>query len=420
MANRTAARGDAPDADLIAKSNLDSERPLDQPQELATLLEVSRLIASVLELSPLLDLILTQLNRVASYSGASIWLLDSDGLFMVADRAPAGHAVASGLRIPLEKVGWVETDEPEPVIVADVQDEQDQSHNARSYRAAVGNQFGYSHSWMRIPLVFQGKTIGMISLSHRQPGHFTAHHAELAMAIANQAAVAITNARLVEHAQTMAAVEERQRLARELHDSVTQALFSITLHARAAQLAFAQTGLDPDGPLGRSIADVRELTQGALAEMRALIFELRPDALAEEGLARAVRKQAAALSAREGIEIQMEMPEERLDLPAEVEEHLYRITLEALHNTIKHASASRAWVRLTQRADETTLIEIGDDGSGFDTNRAAPGHLGLHTMAERASVIGAALTVESAPGYGTRVRIALPHPAASERTEDDR
>ena len=143
---------------------------------------------------------------------------------------------------------------------------------------------------MRIPLVYQDKTIGMISLSHVEPGRYTAHHARLAMAIANQAAVAITNARLVERAQAAAALEERQRLARELHDSVTQALFSTTLHARAAQLAFAQTGLDPESPLGRSLADVRELTQGALAEMRALIFELRPDALVEEGLARAVRQ----------------------------------------------------------------------------------------------------------------------------------
>ena len=378
----------------------------DPTRELSTLLEVSRLITSVLELSPLLDLILTQLNRVASYSGASIWLLDADGLVMVADRAPEGYPVEAGLRIPGEKLSWVNGD-PESVIVADVQDEQDQSPGARSYRAAVGGRFDYSHSWMRIPLVYQGKTIGMISLSHVEPGHFTPHHADLAIAIANQAAVAITNARLIEQAQTMAALEERQRLARELHDSVTQALFSTTLHARTAQLAFEQTGLDPDGVLGRSIADVRELTQGALAEMRALIFELRPGVLAEEGLAQALRKQAAALSAREGIDILVDLPEQRFSLAAHVEENLYRIVLEALHNTMKHAGAGHAWVRF-DRNERELRFEVVDDGVGFDPAQPAPGHLGLHTMADRARAIGATLAIETAPGQGTTVGIALP------------
>ncbi|MGA7671977.1 MAG: GAF domain-containing sensor histidine kinase [Nitrolancea sp.] len=400
--NSTKAAHEPPRLRGVRPTNGDHEDPT---RELSTLLEVSRLITSVLELSPLLDLILTQLDRVASYSGASIWLLDADGLVMVADRAPEGYPVEAGLRIPSEKLSWVDGD-AESVIVTDVQDEQDQSAGARSYRAAVGGRFGYSRSWMRIPLVYQGKTIGMISLSHVEPGHFTPHHADLAMAIANQAAVAITNARLIEQAQTMGALEERQRLARELHDSVTQALFSTTLHARAAQLAFEQTGLDPDGLLGRSIADVRELTQGALAEMRALIFELRPGALAEEGLAQALRKQAAALSAREGIDIVVDLPEPRLSLAAHVEENLYRIVLEALHNTMKHAGAEHAWVRLARNERELRL-EIVDDGAGFDPVRPAPGHLGLHTMADRAQAIGANLTIDSTLGQGTTVRITL-------------
>ncbi len=386
----------------VSRSN--GVRPEDQTRELETLLEVSRLIASELELPPLLDLILTQLNRVAGYSGASIWLLDDSGLAMVADRAPEGYPIASGLRIPRAQVPWVDAP-PQPAIVADVQDDEDQSPAAISYRQAVGGRFSYSHSWMRIPLVYQDRTIGMISLSHKEPGRYTPHHARLAMAIANQAAVAITNARLVERAQAAAALEERQRLARELHDSVTQALFSTTLHARAAQLAFAQTGLDSESPLGRSIADVRELTQGALAEMRALIFELRPDALAEEGLARAIRKQAAALSAREAIAIDLEMPEERLPLTARVEEHLYRIVLEALHNIVKHAETERAWVRTDVDEVGTMLLEIGDEGTGFDLSQPRPGHLGLTTMADRAAAIGATLNVRSSPGTGTTIRI---------------
>ena len=217
----------------------------------------------------------------------------------------------------------------------------------------------------------------------------------------------------------MAALEERQRLARELHDSVTQALFSTTLHARAAQLAFEQTGLDADGPLGRSIADVRELTQGALAEMRALIFELRPGALAEEGLTQALRKQAAALSAREGIDILVDLPQDRLSLSVTTEEHLYRIVLEALHNTVKHAGAEHAWVRLT-RNDRELTFEVIDDGAGFDPAQPAPGHMGLHTMTDRANAIGATLSIDSAPGQGTTVRIELlAHPATSGNEGED-
>ena len=124
----------------------------------------------------------------------------------------------------------------------------------------------------------------------------------------------------------------------------------MTMHARAAQLALARAGLEESGPLGRSIAELAELTRGALAEMRALIFELRPAALAEEGLVAALRKQAAALSAREQVAVTVQGPEERLDLEAGVEEHLYRIASEALHNVVKHARRRAAAVTVTTQA----------------------------------------------------------------------
>ena len=181
--------------------------------------------------------------------------------------------------------------------------------------------------------------------------------AELAFyaALADQAAVVVTNARLTSHAGQAATSLERARLARELHDSVSQALFSMTMHARAAQLAMVKAGLDESGGLGRSVAELVELTRGALAEMRALIFELRPAALAEEGLVAALRKQAAALSAREQVALTVEGPEERLDLGVGVEEHLYRIASEA-------------------------PAQRGQPRRGRDSDR--PGHLGLSTMAD--------------------------------------
>ncbi len=197
-------------------------------------------------------------------------------------------------------------------------------------------------------------------------------------------------------------------MARELHDSVSQSLFSMSMHTRAAQLALALAGLDETGPLGRAIAELAGLTRGALAEMRALIFELRPGALAEEGLVAALRKQAAALTAREETVITVQGPDERLNLGAAAEEHLYRIVSEALHNVVNHARAGSATVDVTDAAG-SLRVAVRDDGAGFDRDSEHPGHLGLTTMAERAATIGAELAVASTPGNGTTVVVSLPH-----------
>jgi signal transduction histidine kinase len=142
---------------------------------------------------------------------------------------------------------------------------------------------------------------------------------------------------------------ERQRIARDLHDSVSQSLFSTTLHVRTAQHALELEKLDTDSPVGGELSEIGQLTRGALAEMRALIFELQPGALAEEGLVAALAKQASALSAREGLAIEVDGPDERLPLGAEVEEQLYRVGQEALANVVKHARATSATVRIGGR-----------------------------------------------------------------------
>ena len=215
--------------------------------------------------------------------------------------------------------------------------------------------------------------------------------------------------------------EERGRIARDLHDSVSQALFSMTLQARALQVAVQRECHDPHGPVGEGIASIRQLTQGALAEMRALIFELRPGALAEEGLVAALRKQAAAIEAREGLTVSLSVPAEEVPLQPSVEENLYRLAQEALINVVKHAGATSVRVGLARTGSGTggIRLEISDDGIGFDTGLRHPGHIGLRTMAERAEALGGVLEVTSAPGRGTTVRASVPgtadhspHPAA--------
>jgi PAS domain S-box-containing protein len=256
-----------------------------------------------------------------------------------------------------------------------------------------------------VPLTWEGKLLGLLG-AYLPSGVAAPSEQELAFytALADQSAVAVINARL-------AASVERTRLARELHDSVSQALFSMTMHARAAQLSMVKAGLDPDAPMGRSITELAELTRGALAEMRALIFELRPGALAEEGLVAALQKQGAALTAREQVAITVDGPEQRLDLSGAVEEHLYRVASEALHNVVKHAGANHASVHVSIEGGALKLV-VGDDGAGFDPELVYAGHLGLSTMGERAAVIGADLTIASAPADGTTVTVTLPYTAS--------
>jgi signal transduction histidine kinase len=202
---------------------------------------------------------------------------------------------------------------------------------------------------------------------------------------------------------------ERQRIARDLHDSVSQSLFSTTLHVRTAQHALAREGLDSTGSVGEELSEIGQLTRGALAEMRALILELRPGALNEEGLVAALTKQAAELSTREGVVFEVDGPGERLLLEPEVEEQLYRVGQEALANVVKHARASRATVCIAAE-DDTVSIEVSDDGRGFDPAAVGPDHFGLRSMRGRVTDLGGRLEVISAPGRGTTLRVVPSRP----------
>ncbi len=199
----------------------------------------------------------------------------------------------------------------------------------------------------------------------------------------------------------LAAGEERAHLARELHDSVTQALFSMTLVSRSVEML-----LDRDPEAAREqLGQLRELQREALAEMRALIFELRPGNLEQDGLSRALKTHAAALQGRLGLPIVVDtdLPE-RLPLPAE--EVLYRIAQEALHNVVKHAAAHRVRVEV-RLLDGGVRLVVEDDGKGFDPERVPEGHLGLAGMRARSERVGALFSCTSRPGEGTTVQVTM-------------
>ena len=213
---------------------------------------------------------------------------------------------------------------------------------------------------------------------------------------------------LRKQAVALAASDERAHLARELHDSVTQALFSMTLITRSIEVLL---GKDPSAATER-IATLRELQRDALAEMRALIFELRPGSLEQDGLAQALRTHTAAVQGRIGLPVAFEA-----DLPArlplEVEEALYRIAQEALHNVVKHAGARQVRVAITTDATSVRLV-IADDGAGFDEAIIPPGHLGLAGMRVRAEKIGAVLELRTRVGQGTTITVVAPAVARAE------
>ncbi len=214
---------------------------------------------------------------------------------------------------------------------------------------------------------------------------------------------------LYEQTQELVSLQERQRLARELHDSVSQVLYCIGVGAHTAREALEMKD-DPEQAL-ESIDYVLTLAEAGLAEMRALIFELRPESLEIEGLVAALTKQVAVLRTRYNLTVEADLGEEP-HLPLEMKQALFRVAQEALHNIVKHACASMVVLRLTKEADEIVL-EVRDNGKGFDTAGPFPGHLGLRSMHERVTKMGGSLTIESVPGQGTCVRVRMPIEAGS-------
>ncbi|HQY31854.1 MAG TPA: GAF domain-containing sensor histidine kinase, partial [Thermomicrobiales bacterium] len=253
-----------------------------------------------------------------------------------------------------------------------------------------------------LPLVYRNRALGAVTICF--PIGVEPDEQELAflLVVADQAAVAVQTARLFAEQQGKAALEERQRLARELHDSVSQALFGIGLGARTARTLLDRDPLKAIEPLDFVIT----LAEAGLTEMRALIFELRPDALLTEGLVRLLEQQAAALRTRHNLEVETDFGPEPM-LPLVIKEMLFRIAQEAIHNITKHARASHVSLSLHSNSQGTVLI-VSDDGIGFDPLQPYPGHLGLHSMRERAETHGASTTLTSAFGAGTRLHVQVP------------
>jgi PAS domain S-box-containing protein len=259
---------------------------------------------------------------------------------------------------------------------------------------------------INVPLFAKGRLVGAFNLGTRHARTVRPEEMSLLSSIGRQIAVAVENARLYDQAEQSAAIAERHRLSRELHDSVTQSLYSVTMYSEAA----ARLLVAGDTVTARDhLRELRNTAQEALREMRLLIFELRPLALEKIGLAAALQARLDSVEMRGGIqtELHIDGQRDRQAMPHTVEEELYHIAQEALNNVLKHASAQHVWVDLCFSTAETSLA-IRDNGVGFTLTLASNGGLGLASLKERAEKIGAILEIKSTLGTGTEIKVTVP------------
>jgi len=360
-------------------------------RELQTLLDVAAAASSSLNLDEMLMQTLDRLVALVGASRAGVMLLDVD----------SGELEPRMLR-------------PERPIAPD-----DLAELTRACREVIASgeplyvppdeERGFIEPGALLPLRVRGQVLGVLVIVGPEGRRFSRGQLALFESIADQVGVAVENARLYEQAEQAAAAAERSRLARDLHDAVTQTLFSASLIAEVLPRLWER---DPEEGR-RRLEELRQLTRGALAEMRTLLLELRPSALIDAELGDLLRQLAESITGRARLPVAVEV-EGQCALPPAVKVALYRIAQEALNNVTKHARASRVSVRLHcapplsppqaggMKGGEVELC-ISDDGRGFDPEDVPPKSLGLGIMRERAEAVGAALTVNSEIGRGTEV-----------------
>ncbi|MGC9398869.1 MAG: ATP-binding protein [Anaerolineae bacterium] len=369
------------------------QRVADRTRDLATLYEIAALVNQTQPLETLLAVGLAQIVPAVGGEAGVIGLRSEDnGDFSLA----AQQGLAPALETEIMRLSVWETvyTRGELLLVHDLARDTDAG-------TLFPTEFPYA-TFVGAPLRGQKAALGVLVIFGARPLLFNVENLEVLEAVAEQLGIAVENARLREQAAAALVLEERQRLARDLHDSVTQLLYSQTLFATAATQSL-QGGQSEKTTyyLGRLSETVRR----ALREMRLLIYGLRPAELAQVGLVGALRRRLEMVEQRAGIRVHLSA-EPAAALPAALEAALYHIAEESLNNALKHANASEIWVMLHEEEDNVRLC-ITDNGCGFDVGQISPG-LGLQSLHERAAELGGSVSLDSAPGAGTRICVAVP------------
>jgi PAS domain S-box-containing protein len=385
------------DVSRLKRTEASLRRALD---EQVLLLDSSRKMTTALQLDTLLNVILDYLGRLVKFTGAVVYIREEDDMVVRASQFAEGLDSLIGLRFALDALPLLDEMMTirEPIIVNDT---SNSIELIQEIEFAVGRSLQeympVGTTLIGVPLIAKDQLIGIVVLSYNEPGYYSREKTDLLQAFINQAAIAIDNARLYQQVQWTAVLEERDRLASELHDAVTQTLFSASLIAKALPDIW-----EKDPAIGRTYMEqLPRLLQGALAEMRTLLLELRPIALRDQTLVQLLELLVDAASARSGATVTLKVEGDR-PLPEDVTMALHRIAQESLNNVTKHAEASEVKVRLICDP-EKVVVQIADDGHGFDPETIPPGHLGVGIMRERAQKIGATFQIDSKPGDGTLV-----------------
>jgi two-component system nitrate/nitrite sensor histidine kinase NarX len=367
------------------------QRVADRTRELATLNAVAAVVSRSLDLEEIMDAALRKtLDTMGMEAGAAFRLEGKDVLSLMAHAGLSDSFLRQVSHLPLKQSLAAQALYHAAPVVRPVEDYPDGALKAALRREGL-------RSVISVPLVAKEEMLGVLNLATREPRGITPEERSLLASIGQQTGVAVENARLYDQAEASAAAAERSRLARELHDAVSQTLFSASMIADVLPRLWER---DPE-EARRRLDTLRRLTRGAMAEMRTLLWELRPAALLNADMDELLDQLGKAVASRAVVEVELDA-EAIPGLPPDVKLALYRIAQEALNNVVKHANASRLTLSLHQTGEEVAL-RICDDGRGFDFTDVRQGHFGLGNMAERAEAIGATLTVESETGRGTTV-----------------
>lgn len=371
------------------------QRVASRTKELSVLYQVSAIAIESLDIGVALEQSLKAvLENIESQSGAIQELNEARTRLRLTTHFGLSQELVAELdNIPAdEDLAGIVTRTGEPVVVSNAQPVP----KIPGAFAAAGFQ-----SYIGVPVRAGGEVAAVLSVFGQEEEHLTVEEIALLGAVADHIGMAIENARLWQRAERAAALEERERLAQDLHDSVTQSLYSLSLFARAAQEHAKQENWER---LGSRLADIRESSLLALKEMRLLVHQLRPSALQQEGLAQALQKRLDAVEKRSGLDATL-LVDGSTDLPQAMEMSLYLLALEALNNALKHAGASKVSVSLRMAPKSVELI-IEDDGTGFDLETVEhKGGMGLANMRARVAKMGGSISIRSAPGEGALIDI---------------
>ena len=370
---------------------------VDRTQKLSALYDVMTVAAEPIELQDKLDESLLRVLDAVHAQAGSIHLLDSTGetLFLGAFQG-FGPDLVKQLRVmPATSglQGWT-VQEHKPLILTDVVADERTSDLLRQggYRAYVG-----------VPMTSRGKILGVLSVFRQSKRPYSEEDISLLDSVADQIGTAIENAKLRLENEQLLIVEERNRLARELHDAVTQSLYSLTLYAETS-LGFSRS--NQFSLAGEYMEQVAETAQQALREMRLLLHNLRPAILEQLGLVKAIKQRFDAVEKRVGVEVDYQV-QGKIDLPPRVEEALYQIAQEALNNALKHAAATEIRLVLCQQDGKVSLT-VSDNGKGFKLRALNEGGgMGLTSMRERIDSLGGNLDIDTRIGGGSKIQVEL-------------